>query len=106
MSQMSSLPSRFDTNAMVSPSGEADGCELSDGSCVSWIASELVIGCMKIWRCAVRGEWNSTARPSAGNDGAPSAPGAVVRGGGVVASAALTQISGWPSRGDTNARGG
>src|SRR2546426_6921777 len=79
---MSSLPSRFETNAMVSPSGEADGCELSDGSCVSWIASELVIGCMKIWRCPVRGEWNTTARPSAGQRGGPSVPPPGRPGGG------------------------
>src|SRR6266853_924126 len=55
------LPSRFDTKAIVSPSGDMVGCELSAGSWVSWTASELVMGCWKIWRCPVRGEWNTTA---------------------------------------------
>jgi len=55
------LPSRFDTKAIVSPSGDMVGCELSAGSWVSWTASELVMGCWKIWRCPVRCEWNTTA---------------------------------------------
>src|SRR4029077_17717502 len=55
------LPSRFDTKAIGSPSGAMVGCELSRGSWVSWTASELVMGCRKIWRCPVRCEWNTTA---------------------------------------------
>ncbi len=50
MSQMSLLPSRFETNAIVSPSGDTVGCELSAGSWVSCTASEPVIGCRKICR--------------------------------------------------------
>src|SRR5713226_1131009 len=89
ISQMWVLPSRFETKAMVSPSGDMLGCELSAGSRVSCAASELVIGWTKICRCPVRFEWNTTACPSAVNDASSSKPGELVRRPTFVPSASM-----------------
>src|SRR3989442_15860066 len=68
------LPSRFDTKAMVSPSGDTVGCELSAGSFVGCTAAGLVIGCRKIWRGPVRRGGETPPRTPAVDGAGPAAP--------------------------------